>query len=77
MMELARMLTDIMMSKQVTECQVEQPATLLEQNFVLDHQKCNTAQDGLFVQLIVLFDEIGPNWISCSSHSTFKFTWLV
>ena len=49
MMELVRMLTDIMMSKQVTECQVEQPATLLEQNFVLDHQKCNTAQDGLFV----------------------------
>ena len=49
MMEFARMLTDIMLSNQVTECQVEQPATLFEQSFVLDHQKCNTAQDGLFV----------------------------
>ena len=58
------MLTDIMQPNQeehdrtksdeeVAEYRVEQPAILLEQNFVEGHQKCNTAQDGPFVLLIV------------------------
>ena len=62
------MLTDIMQPNQeehdrtksdeeVAEYQVEQPAIRLEQNFVEGHQKCNTAQDGPFVLLIVLYDE--------------------